>query len=69
MKSTNSKTIEIVVSPTGKSRVETKGFVGSDCQEASRSVEQALGKQESETVTGEYFESHINENTHLKREG
>ena len=32
------KTIEIIVAPDGKSRVETKGFTGSECREASRFV-------------------------------
>ena len=40
------KTIEIIVSPSGQVRIETKGFSGSECQEASRFIEQALGKRE-----------------------
>ena len=34
--------IEIVVSPKGETRVETEGFAGSECQQASRFVEEAL---------------------------
>ncbi|MCH8149830.1 MAG: DUF2997 domain-containing protein, partial [Planctomycetes bacterium] len=37
------KTIEIIISPSGQSRVETKGYSGSKCQEASRFLEAALG--------------------------
>ena len=37
--------IEIIVDTKGTDRVETKGFAGSDCVEASRFIEQALGKQ------------------------
>ena len=37
------KTIEITVSPKGETKVETKGFLGSDCQAATRSIEAALG--------------------------
>ena len=39
------KTIEIIIAPNGQSRVETKGFVGSECRQASRFVEQTLGQQ------------------------
>ena len=35
------KVIEIVVSPDGQLRVETKGFAGGECQQASRFIEQA----------------------------
>ena len=37
------KTIEITVDPKGQTKVETKGFTGGECREASRFVEQALG--------------------------
>lgn len=49
------KTIEITVTPDGQSRVETKGFVGSECRDASRFVEQALGQQIREQVTAEFY--------------
>jgi len=52
-----SKTIEIIVSPDGQSRVETKGFAGSDCREASKFIEQALGKQTGEQLTAEFHSS------------
>ena len=35
------KTIEIIVYPDGKSRVETKGFSGGECRDASRFIEKA----------------------------
>ena len=50
------KIIEIVVSPTGQTQIETKGFTGSECRDASRFVEQALGKQTSEQLTAEFHE-------------
>ena len=28
------KTIEIIVSPNGETRVQTKGFAGSECQQS-----------------------------------
>ena len=51
------KSIEIVISPTGETKVETKGFSGNECREASKFVEQALGKQTAEQTTGEFFQS------------
>jgi hypothetical protein len=50
-----SKTIEIIVSPDGKLRVEAKGFVGAECREASRLIERALGQQTDEQLTGEFY--------------
>lgn len=49
------KTIEIIVSPEGQTRVETKGFSGSDCRAASRFIEQALGARLHEQVTAEFY--------------
>ena len=50
-------TIEITVSPTGQSDVQTKGFSGGECREASRFVEEALGQRVSETLTAEFHQS------------
>ena len=50
------KTIEIIVTTDGKTRVETKGFVGSECREASRFIEQALGKRTGERLTAEFHQ-------------
>ena len=50
------KTIEIVVSPQGQTRVETKGFAGSECQQASEFIEQALGKRIGEQLTADYHQ-------------
>ena len=50
------KTIEITVDPKGQSRVETKGFSGGECREASRFVEQALGVRTAETLTAEFHQ-------------
>lgn len=48
------KTIEVVVAPTGETRVETKGFSGAECREASTFIEKALGTRANETLTAEY---------------
>ena len=48
------KIIEIVISPNGQTRVETKGFAGAECRDASKFIEQALGKQTGEQLTAEF---------------
>jgi hypothetical protein len=50
------KTIEITVDPRGKATVETKGFSGPECREASKFVEQALGRSTGETLTAEFHQ-------------
>ena len=50
-----SKTIVIIVSPEGETKIETKGFSGSQCREASSFIEEALGQQTSERLTAEYY--------------
>ena len=49
-----SKVIEVVVSPTGETKIETRGFAGAECQEASRFIESALGQRASEQLTAEF---------------
>lgn len=48
------KTINIIVSPSGETKVETKGFTGSECREASKLIEQALGQRADEQLTAEF---------------
>jgi len=52
-----SKAIEITVAPTGETRVETKGFAGGECREASKFMEEALGKRGQERMTSEFYVS------------
>ncbi len=54
---TFNKIIEIIVSPTGETRLETKGFTGEECREASRFVERALGAATGEQMTAEFHSS------------
>ena len=51
---TSTRTIEITVSPAGETKVETKGFAGPACREASRLLETALGRPTSERLTAEF---------------
>jgi hypothetical protein len=50
------KIIEIIVSPQGETKIETKGFVGGECRQASRFIEEALGVHASEKLTAEYYQ-------------
>ena len=64
MQTSRSPTIEITVKPDGQTVVETKGFTGASCRDASRFIEQALGKRESEPLTAEFYQqaAHQTEN-------
>ena len=50
------RTIEIVINLAGQTTIQTKGFVGASCQDASRLLEQALGQRTTEQITAEYYE-------------
>jgi len=52
-----SKIIEITVLPNGQTKVETKGFVGSECRQASQFMERALGQQTDEILKTEFHQS------------
>lgn len=51
---TSSRIIEVLVTPTGETRIETKGFAGSTCRDASSFLEQALGQRVQEELTSEF---------------
>ena len=51
------KTIEITVSLTGQTTVQTKGFTGASCQDGSRFLEQALGTPQTVERTAEFYQS------------
>ena len=61
------KIIEIVISPTGETKIETKGFTGSECRDASKFIEQTLGKQTSEQLTAEFHEVASQPQTQLEQ--
>ena len=54
------KTIEIIVNPKGETTVQTKGFTGSSCRDASKFIEQALGEKGVETLTAEFHQQETN---------
>ena len=47
--------IEIIVAPDGATRLETKGFAGSNCLAASGFLEDALGKKLTDERTAEFY--------------
>ena len=51
------KTIEVIISSQGETKIETRGFVGNSCQQASQFLEQALGTKVSEMPTAEFYQT------------
>ena len=49
--------IEVVVATDGSSRIETKGFTGGQCRQASEQLERALGLRTAESLTAEFHQS------------
>jgi hypothetical protein len=48
--------IEVTVSPQGETTVQTKGYTGSSCIQASKFLEDALGVISVDNKTGEYYQ-------------
>jgi hypothetical protein len=63
-----SQTIEIIIAPDGQSRLETKGFAGGQCRQASRFLESALGRTTAESLTAEFHETHARQENNLDQE-
>lgn len=51
------KTITIIVKPNGQAIVQTKGFAGASCQDASRFLELALGNRSGDRLTPEFYQT------------
>ena len=49
------KIIEVTVSPKGETTVQTKGFTGSECLQASKFLEQSLGVSIADQKTAEFY--------------
>lgn len=49
--------IEITISPKGAASVQTLGFSGSSCRQASKFIEQALGRRTAEQLTAEFHQA------------
>lgn len=50
------RTIEVLVAPSGETTVQTRGYGGADCLQASRWLEHALGKVTAERRTAEFYQ-------------
>ena len=51
----NTKTIEITVSPEGATSIKTSGFTGGSCRDATRELERALGVAGQEGLLPEFY--------------
>jgi hypothetical protein len=52
--------IEVTVSPRGETTVQTKGYPGGACLQASKFLEQVLGATTVERKTAEFYEGQAN---------
>jgi len=55
MSESQSKKIEITVSPEGATSIKTTGFTGSSCKDATRDLERALGVAGRESLLPEFY--------------
>jgi hypothetical protein len=53
--------IEITVDTKGQSKVETCGFTGGECREASKFIEQTLGQRIDEKLTAGFYQAQSSE--------
>ena len=50
------RVIEVTVSPTGETSIQTKGYSGGECLQASKFLEQALGAAVADQKTSEFYQ-------------
>ena len=53
--------IEVTVSPNGEATVQTKGYSGGECLQASKFLEQALGAAVADQKTSEFYQEAANQ--------
>ena len=49
--------IEVTVSPQGEVTVQTRGYAGGDCLQASQFLEHALGAATADRKTAEFYQT------------
>ena len=59
------KVIEILIKPDGTSSLQTKGFTGGECRDASRFLEEALGHKTGDQTTAEFHQTPQTQQSHL----
>ena len=52
-------TIEVIIEPDGSTSVQTRGYTGPSCREASAFIERALGRTTGETLTAEFYQTTV----------
>lgn len=58
--------IEVTVAPDGATKIQTHGFAGRSCLEATRRLEAALGRTTNDRLTPEFYAAASNATeTHL----
>jgi hypothetical protein len=55
--------IEVTISPRGVTTVQTKGYTGGDCLQASKFLEHALGVITTDHKTAEFYQGQPTEQT------
>jgi hypothetical protein len=50
------RVIEVIVSPKGETSIQTRGYAGAECLQASKFLEQALGVVGTEHKTTEFYQ-------------
>jgi hypothetical protein len=60
------KKIIVTVSPEGVTTVQTTGYTGPACKDASRFIEEALGEKTAERLTPEYHQPATRKNHHTQ---
>lgn len=53
--------IEVTIMPDGSTVIETSGFKGKACQQATAALEKAFGGRTEETLKPEYHQAGINQ--------
>jgi hypothetical protein len=51
--------IEVVVSPIGETTIQTRGYAGGDCLQASKFLEQSLGITINDQKTSEFYQDAV----------
>ena len=55
------RVIEVTVSPQGQTTIQTKGYSGGECVQASKFLEEALGIPTTDHKTAEFFQTQAQE--------
>jgi hypothetical protein len=58
--------IEIEIGPSGKVTARTVGFKGKKCLDVARLLTELVGREESRTLTGEYYETDVHIEHHVE---